>query len=118
MGDLLLKLKMKNDDEPITPQEAPKFLAAQVASRVRMKISAHAHSPLFVDDAREMAGILIKAAAIDKEMLVRMMHPPNRDAILHGLKMQQKQQAQMLQSLPPEDRIAVITGKKPAHGRR
>jgi len=117
IGDVGVKLMMKNDDTPIIPQEAPAFLPAQIATQLRMKVSAHAHSPLFIDDAREMAGVLIKAAAIDKEMLVRMLHPPNRDAILHGLQMQQRQQAQMLQSLPPEDRIAVITGKKAAgHG--
>ena len=112
IGDIGLKLKQKNDDEPIIPQEAPQFLPAQIASKMRMKVSAHAHSPLFVDDAREMAGVLIKAGAIDKEMLVRMLHPPNRDAILHGLQMQQRQQAQMLQSLPPEDRVKVLTGGK------
>lgn len=119
IGDVGLKLKMKNDDQPITPQEAPEFLPAQISSKIRMKISGHSHSPLFVDDAREMAAALMKAGAIDKEMFVRMLHPANRDAILHGLQQQQKQQAQMLQSLPPEDRIAVITGKKTAsHGRR
>ena len=112
IGDIGLKLKQKNDDEPIIPQEAPQFLPAQIASKMRMKVSAHAHSPLFVDDAREMAGVLIKAAAIDKEMLVRMLHPPNRDAILHGLRMQQRQQAQMMASLPPEERIKVLTGGK------
>ena len=116
IGDIGLKLKQKNDDEPIVPQEAPEFLPAQIASKMRIKVSAHAHSPLFVDDAREMAGILIKAAAIDKEMLVRMLHPPNRDAILHGLQMQQRQQAQMMASLPPEERIKVLTGGKAGAG--
>jgi hypothetical protein len=116
IGDVGIKLMQKNDDTPITPQEAPTFLPAQIASQLRIKVSAHAHSPLFIDDAREMAAVLIKAGAIDKEMLVRMLHPPARDAILHGLQMQQRQQAQMMASLPPEDRIKVMTGGKAGAG--
>src|SRR5262249_37875827 len=120
IGDVGIKLMMKNDDQPIIPQEAPAFLPAQIATQLRMKVSAHGHSPLFVDDSREMAAVLIKAGAIDKEMLVRLLHPPARDAILHGLQMQQRQQAQMMASLPPEDRIKVMTGGKAggSHGRR
>jgi hypothetical protein len=50
-------------------------------------------------------------------MFVRMLHPPNRDAIIHGLKQREVAQAKMIQSLPPEERMALITGKK-AHGKQ
>lgn len=117
IGDLLLRQKMREDDEKIMPEEAPQFVAAQIA-KVKMKISAHAHSPLFVDDARDMSVALKKVDAIDNELFVRMLHPPQLDAILHHLRQKERAQAKMMQSLPPDAKIAMLTGKKPAHGRK
>jgi hypothetical protein len=122
IGDLGLKLKMKNDDVPIIPEgdgEKPgaAFLACQLARDIKMRISAHSHSPLFMDDAREMAALFKKADAIDNELMVRMMHPPQQDAIIHSLKQKAAQQQKLLASLPPEERMAMLTGKKSgSHG--
>lgn len=118
IGDIGLKLKMRNDDEPITPEPEQKgdkevsepFVPAQIATNVKIRISGHAHSPLFVDDAREMAVLLKKAGAIDNEMFVRMMHPPNQDAIIHAQRAQARKQQMMLKSLPPEQRLQAIAG--------
>jgi len=118
IGDVQLRLKMKNDERVITPEDGVAFMAAQVGQQVKLRISGHSHSPLFVDDAREMATLLKKAGSIDDELFTRMMHPPNIDAIIHKQKAAARQKQQMLQSLPPEQRIQMITGKKPAaHGR-
>ncbi|MBO0710757.1 MAG: hypothetical protein J2P47_05695 [Acetobacteraceae bacterium] len=123
IGDVQLRLKMRNDDTPIVPEgegdkPGPAFYAYQVASQIKMRISAHAHSPLFVDDAREMAALLKRADAIDNDMLVRMVHPPNRDAIIHALKKKQRDQARLVASLPPEERMQLITGGKKSGGHR
>jgi len=126
IGDIGLKLKMRNDDDPITPEPheangkevSEPFVPAQLATEVKMKISGHAHSPLFVDDARETAMILKKANAIDNEMFVRMMHPPNQDAIIHAMRAKARQEKKMLMSLPPEQRMQLISGGKQQHRRR
>lgn len=118
IGDIGLKLKMRNDDDPIIPEPEEKngkevsepFLPSQLATEVKMRISGHAHSPLFVDDAREMAVLLKKANAIDNEMFVRMLHPPNQDAIIHAQRAQARKQRQMMMSLPPEERMKLISG--------
>lgn len=118
IGDIGLKLKMRNDDDPIIPEPEEKdgkevsepFLPSQLATSVKMRISGHAHSPLFVDDAREMAVLLKKVNAIDNEMFVRMLHPPNQDAIIHAQRAQARKQRQMMMSLPPEERMKLISG--------
>jgi hypothetical protein len=119
IGDIGLKLKMRNDDQPIIPEPvegkdgkeiSEPFLPAQLSTEVKIRISGHAHSPLFVDDAREMAVLMKKVGAIDNEMFVRMMHPPNQDAIIHAQRAQARKQRQMIMSLPPEERIKLISG--------
>lgn len=110
LGDVGLKLKMKNDENPIYPSVGPPFIAAQIAGPVKIRIQGHAFSPLFSDDAKEMALLLKKVDAIDNEILVRMLNPPNIDAILHAQKKQAAAKAKMLASLPPEERMQMITG--------
>jgi hypothetical protein len=126
IGDIALKLKLRNDDDAIIPEPhegkdgkeiSEPFVPAQIATEVKMKISGHAHSPLFVDDAREMAVLLQKAGAIDSEMFTRMLHPPNQDAIIHAQRAKARKQQQMLASLPPELRAAALTGGKSGGGR-
>lgn len=130
IGDIGLKLKMRNDDAPIIPEPvegkdgkevSEPFVPAQLATEVKIRISGHAHSPLFVDDAREMALLLKKSGAIDNEMFVRMMHPPNQDAIIHAQRAQARKQRQLVMSLPPEERMRLIAGGGKAaggHGRK
>jgi hypothetical protein len=105
IGDIGLKLKMKNDDSEIIPEpdesgKSEPFVAAQLATEVHMRIEGHSHSPLFGDESRELAVLLKKANAIDNEMFVRMLNPPSRDNILHGQRRQQKQQQKMMAAHP------------------
>jgi hypothetical protein len=105
IGDLGLKLKMKNDDQPIIPEpdekgKAEPFLPVQIASDIHMRIEGHSHSPLFGDEAKETAALLKKAGAINNEMLIRMLNPPNRDNLIHSLRQEQRQKAKMMQQHP------------------
>lgn len=100
MGDLALKLNMRNCDDEIQPnpkedgQPGDPFYYANLLGDYSLRIAGHSHSPLFVDDTREMAGALLKARAIDQEMLIRMLNPPNRDNLIHSLRVNQKKAAQ------------------------
>lgn len=105
LGDIALRLKMKNDDGEIVPEpdedgNADPFVAAQVAGDVKLRVEGHTHSPLFGDESREMAVLLRKSQAIDNEMFVRMLNPPSKDAILHSQRIQAKKQQQMMQEHP------------------
>ena len=91
-------------DELVPLEHSTKMIAAlekaQVASKLTLRVDGHSHSPLFGDEAREIAVLLKKSNAIDNSMFVRMMNPPSRDNILHALRQQQKQQSQMIQQHP------------------
>jgi hypothetical protein len=101
LGDLGLRLKQKNDATPLKTdghegKPGMEFFLAQIATSWKMRIAGHSHSPLFSDESREMAVLLLKARAIDREMFVSMMGPPNEAAILHALKATMKKEAMQM----------------------
>lgn len=99
MGDLFLKLNMRNNDEAIQPdpkedgKPGDPFYYANLGSDYSLRIAGHSHSPLFVDDTKELAGALFKAQAIDREQLIRLLNPPNRDNLIHSLRTREKKEA-------------------------
>ena len=101
LGDLGLKLMMRNDPEAITPdpredgKPGDPFYYHNLGDRYTLRISGHSHSPLFVDDTRELAALLFKAQAIDQEMLIRLMNPPNKDNLIHALRTRMRRAAMM-----------------------
>ena len=94
IGDLGVKLIMKNDEDVLTADDKMKFVAAQAGDRWKIRIAGHSHSPLFADESREMALILLKAQAIDQENLIRLLNPPNADNLIHALRERQKKTPQ------------------------
>jgi hypothetical protein len=99
MGDLALRINMRNNDQPITPD--PKedghpgdpFYYHNLVGNYSLRIAGHSHSPLFADDSKELAAALFKAQAISQEDLLRMLSPPNKDNLIHSLRARQKKQA-------------------------
>src|SRR5215469_15733669 len=85
MGDLALRLNMRNNDDPIIPdpkedgKPGDPFYFYNLVGDYSLGIAGHSHSPLFVDDTRELAAGLFKMQAIDQEALLRMLNPPNRN---------------------------------------
>jgi hypothetical protein len=106
IGDLGLRLKMRNDTDTLHPepseggQESVPFLPAQIAGDIKLRVDGHSHSPLFADESREMAVLLKRVGAVDNEMFIRMINPPAKYNILHALRENAKKQARMLQQHP------------------
>jgi hypothetical protein len=113
IGNLGLKLMMKNDDELITADNKMQFVAAQAGPKWNIRIAGHSHSPLFADESREMAVLMLKAQAIDQEMLIRLLNPPNADSLIHALRERQKKAA----ATPPAG-PAGAKGKKGARNEK
>lgn len=90
VGDLGVKLKMKNDDEPMKLDNGEEFIASQVTTGYSMRVAGHSHSPLFTMETEEQATLMLKAKASDPEMFIRMVNTPYKDALLHNLKKRQK----------------------------
>jgi hypothetical protein len=104
IGDVALKLKMVHDDDKLrtAPDDDGKsttFLPCDVGS-VKMRVDGHSHSPLFGDEARELAMVFRKFQTVDDEDFIRMTNPPSRDTLLHSLRKRKRQQKKMLAQHP------------------
>lgn len=93
MGDIALRLKMKNDDSKIKMPDGAEFIAAQCPDDTTLRVDGHSHSPLFTLENRELAAMLFKAQAIDREYLIRMLNPTQKNGMLHSLKAREKAEA-------------------------
>lgn len=99
MGDLALRLNMRNNEDPIQPdpkedgKPGDPFYYHNLVGDYSLRVAGHSHSPLFVDDTKEMALLLYKAQAVDQEGLLRMLNPPNRDNLVHALRTRQRKAA-------------------------
>ena len=113
MGDLAMKLNMRNNDEPIKPdpkddgKPGDPFYYHNLSTDYSLQVAGHSHSPLFTDDTKELAGALFKSQAIDAEGLIRLLNPPNRNNLIHLLRARQKKAAEaaakrVQMGLPPE----------------
>lgn len=90
MGDLGLKLKMKNDDGHIRMPDGTEFVAAQMPDDFNIRVDGHSHSPLFTMETKELAALLFKAQAIDREWLIRMTGASEKQNLLHALRSRMK----------------------------
>jgi len=114
LADISIKLLQKNSDHRFTTKSGETLVPALVSeTNLRISVAGHSHSPLFQDEAKEQAAGLFKAEAIDREMLVRMLDPPNADAIIHALRERVKAEAALKQQ-------QAMSGEqpKPAHARK
>jgi hypothetical protein len=95
IGDIGVKLKMKNDDDEIKSPTGEEFVASQLNQvNYTMRVAGHSHSPLFTMETEELATLLLKARALDQEGFVRMLNPPMQGAILHSLHKRQAAEAE------------------------
>jgi len=100
LGDLASKLIARNDDTTLETSQGFPFLAGQMAPDFVTAVSGHSHSPLFASDTKELAALLFKASAIDKEALLRLMRPPNVEHLVKKLREMEKRQALQGQGAP------------------
>jgi len=99
MGDLGIKLVQRNSKEKLRVKSGEQFYPAQFATDDwNLRISGHSHSPLFANESRELAALLLKAKSIDREMFIRMLNPPGADAMITGIRKMVAQENQMAQA--------------------
>ena len=79
-------------------------------------INNPAASPIYQDDHQNLIAFGIKAGFITGESAIEQLPFQHKDILLERLKEKEKQQQAMLQSLPPEERIKVLTHQ--GHGSR
>jgi len=101
----------KTDD----PEKKTDFLLSQLPDDARVLVDSHSASPIYEQDHANTAAFLFKSGAIDSEDLLNLLPVPNRDFLIEKLKNREISKRQMLESLPPELRAQVITGKTVSH---
>lgn len=112
IGDLGLRLKMKNDDSQIKLSNGSEFVAAQCEDGFSLRVDGHSHSPLFTLENREISALLFKAQAIDREWLIRMVNPTQKNNLLHSLKKREVAEAQARQQQAQQEALKHHAKKK------
>jgi hypothetical protein len=94
IGDLCLKLMMKNSESELVAADGSKFIPAQLRQEYKLRCAGHAQSPLFKEETQVLALELFKAQALDREELVRILNPVQKDAIIHALRLRIKSESE------------------------
>jgi hypothetical protein len=114
MAEKGIKLIQRNSVKRMRTDKGQTLVPSQVADPdLKIRVAGHSHSPLFADESKEQAAGLFKSQAIDREMLVRMLNPPNADAIIHRLRKRVLAEQQQAEA----DRKAGHPPGKPQHPR-
>jgi len=94
LGEIAIKLIAKNSEERLRAANM-KFVPAQIGTEFHIRISGHSHSPLFRDETRDEAIVMLKARAIDQEALIDILNPPNAADLKRRLRKNQQVQLAM-----------------------
>jgi len=73
------------------------FVAEQFTKDYEVKVDAHSSSPIFVEDRKHDAELLLEARAIDRETFLEMYDPPNVQDLIVKLKVIEQKEAQAAQ---------------------
>jgi hypothetical protein len=111
-ADITFQLMQAKEDRVFKSSDGEQFFLKQIPGDAYVQVDSHSSSPAFIDDARELAVTLKKLGAIDEEDLITMMHPPQEDQLLAGVKKRQAAKAALIKAHPE-----LLTNKKTARAR-
>jgi hypothetical protein len=130
VATMYLKMMQVYDDTAYVDVDGNKFIAAQFTTDFTVKVDAHSNSPIFMEDARDLAFSLFNAQAISKARLIELIEPPMKEALIEDIKradalaaeqaaMQQAQSANMPQApatpeTPPNMDLSGASAGEPA----
>jgi hypothetical protein len=86
VATMYLKMMQVYDDTAYVDVDGNKFIAAQFTTDFTVKVDAHSNSPIFMEDARELAFSLFNAQAISKARLIELIEPPMKEALIEDIK--------------------------------
>jgi hypothetical protein len=94
-----------DDDDKLEDDDGHPYIAAQMTPKFRIGIDAHSNSPVFAENSKEDAQVLLKAKALTRKRFIEMIAPPMVDEIIRDLETEiipeekaaaeQKQQVEM-----------------------
>ncbi|MBV8648471.1 hypothetical protein [Paludibacterium sp.] len=89
-------------DETLSDGSPMTFVAKQFTTDYIVKVDAHSSSPIFIEDKKSDAQVLLKAQCIDREDFLRLYDPPGLQQLVRKLKIRiddEKKQMQMQQQM-------------------
>jgi hypothetical protein len=101
IATLYLKMMMVYDDTRYRDEDGNEFIAAQFTEDFVVKVDAHSNSPIFMEDARDLAFNLYSAGAIGKASLIEMVEPPMKDRLIEEIKVMEANAAMQQMMQPP-----------------
>ena len=101
IATLYLKMMMVYDDTRYRDEDGNEFIAAQFTDDFVVKVDAHSNSPIFMEDARDLAFNLYSAGAIGKASLIEMVEPPMKDRLIEEIKVMEANAAMQQMMQPP-----------------
>lgn len=82
--------------------EDPKeeFLLNSLPDDYRVVVDSHSSSPIYEEDHKQLALLMMKAGVIDGESFLDLVHVPMRDLLKARLRLKQEKEAQMIKEHP------------------
>lgn len=75
-----------DDPNELKDEDGNDFIIAQMSPHFTVEVDAHSNSPVFAENNKETAEVLLKAGLITPERFLEMMAPPMLDALLQDYK--------------------------------
>lgn len=97
---ITFKLLQAKDARVFMSSAHEQFLLKQMPKDYYVEVDSHSGSPVFIDDAREMAFALNKIGAASPSDVVRMVHPPMEDDLLASIARREAARAQFIKDHP------------------
>lgn len=112
MGHLAIEILRVKDAASISDGHGGTFQLESLLSGYHVYCNGHTASPLFAAEYIALADDLLKAGAIGPEEYLQMRNPNGFDMLQNALRKREQQQAATVQSLPPEERVKVLTAHR------
>lgn len=74
-----------DDAAELTDEKGDKFVVAQMSPHFTVEVDAHSNSPVFMDNQRENAVLLLKSQAISRKRFIQMLAPPMMEELIRDL---------------------------------
>lgn len=74
-----------DDPAELTDEQGHKFVVAQMSPHFSVEVDAHSNSPVFMENQRETAIMLLKAQAINRKRFIQMLAPPMMEELIRDL---------------------------------
>jgi hypothetical protein len=90
------KVHWTTDDD----DERKEFLLSAIPDDYRVVVDSHSSSPIYEEDHKQLAMMLLKAGVIEGDSVLDLVHIPMRDLLKDRYRQKQKQQAEFMAKNP------------------